>query len=287
MSIVHELKALPLFQGIEEARLQELVAAFKPVKRERGTVLFRPGEVAKTFDLLESGEITIEDGNVRFQLRPVAPVGELGALTGIARGTTATATTAVTLRSIPVGDLLAFFDRHTDLGFAFYKNLLGVVGDKVRRDRRRLDEMRGNLIGTQKSMKKLRELVLDAKETEISKPVFETLDSLIEKNRRANYRVSPTSAFPCHVRLDSGKNARVLELSQGYLKLEGTAGDLTSDKNYWSGVLVMPIGEILVSGIVFREDPGAVVVKLDTLVDEFKATFDDYTTRLQLLDFVV
>ena len=32
---------------------------------------------------------------------------------------------------------------------------------------------------------------------------------------------------------------------------------------------------------------GAVVVKLDTLVDEFKEKLDDYTVRLQLLDYVV
>lgn len=292
MTIVAELKALPLFQGIEEARLQELVATFKQVKRERGTVLFRPGDVAQTFDLLESGEVVIEEGiegrvGARFQLKPLAPVGELGALTGIPRSTTATASTAITLRSIAVRDLLAFFDKHADIGFAFYKNLLGVVSDKVRRDRLRLEEMRTNIIGTQKSMKRLRELVLDAKETEISKPVFEALETLIEKNRRANYRVSPVPAFPAQVRLDSGKFARVVELSQGYMKLEGSVKDLTNDKNYWSGVLVMPTGEILVSGIIFREDPGAVVVKLDTLIDEFKAQFDDYTTRLQLLDFVV
>ena len=45
--------------------------------------------------------------------------------------------------------------------------------------------------------------------------------------------------------------------------------------------------EILVSGTVLREDNGAVVVKLDTLVDEFKAKLDDYSVRLQLLDYVV
>jgi hypothetical protein len=49
----------------------------------------------------------------------------------------------------------------------------------------------------------------------------------------------------------------------------------------------MPTGEIVVSGSVVREDANGVVVKLDTMVDEFKKKLDDYTTRLQLLDFVV
>jgi hypothetical protein len=42
-----------------------------------------------------------------------------------------------------------------------------------------------------------------------------------------------------------------------------------------------------VSGSITREGADGVVVKLDTLVDEFKAKLDDYTTKLQLLDFVV
>jgi hypothetical protein len=38
---------------------------------------------------------------------------------------------------------------------------------------------------------------------------------------------------------------------------------------------------------VLRDAGDGVVVKLDTLVDEFKAKLDDYSVRLQLLDVVV
>ena len=197
------------------------------------------------------------------------------------------ATTDVEVLTVPVGDLLGFFDANADIGLAFYKNLLSVVSDKVRRDRRRLGEMRANIIRTQKAMKTMRETVLAAAESDISKPLFESLDQLIDNNRRANYRVSPTAGFPAQVRLDNGHLARVVEVSEGYLKIEGKTADLTGDPSYWSGVLVMPTSEILVSGTVLREDNGAVVVKLDALVDEFKAKLDDYSVRLQLLDYVV
>jgi CRP/FNR family transcriptional regulator, cyclic AMP receptor protein len=288
VSIVSDLQALPLFQGISEARLGELVSAFRTVKKAAGAVLFRPGDQATHFELLVKGEVAIEeDGDARFQLRPLAPLGELGALTGMPRSTTATAATDVELLAIPVGDLLGFFAEHGDIGFAFTKNLLGVVSDKVRRDRRLLGEMRTNIIRTQKAMKQMRELVLASAETELSKPVFETLDALIDNNRRANYRVTPPAAFPAHVRLDGGGTIKILEVSEGFLKVEGTAKDLTSDPTYWAGVLVTPTAEILVSGSVFREGGGGVVIKLDKLVDEFKATLDDYITRVQLLDFVV
>ncbi len=288
VSIVNSLKTLPLFQGIAEARLAQLVAAFRTVTHKAGSKLFAVGDKATHFEVLAKGEVRVEESpTTTFDLRPFSPIGELGALTGIPRSTTATALTDVEILTLPVGDLLGFFDAHTDIGLAFYKNLLSIVGDKIRRDRHLLGEMRANIIGTQKAMKKMRETVLAAQETEISKSLFESLDQLIDHNRRANYRVAPTDGFAAHVKLENGHLARVMEISEGYLKVEGKTSDLTADPAYWAGVLVMPIAEILVSGTVVREGEGGVVVKLDTLVDEFKAKLDDYVVRLQLLDFVV
>jgi CRP-like cAMP-binding protein len=297
VSIVHDLRALPLFQGIAETRLGELVAAFRPVSHRAGAVLFRPGDTASHFEILTKGQVTLEEAPstnqpstaevVRFELRPFTPLGELGAVTGMPRSTTATAATDVEIYSIGVGDLLGFFDRHGDIGVAFYKNLLHLVSDKVARDRRRIEDMRTNIIRTQKSMKQMRETVLAAAETEISKPLFETLDRLIDSNRRANYRVTPTASYPAHVRLDDGRVATVLEVSEGHMKLEGRIHDVTADPSFWAGVLVVPSGEILLSGSVVREGEGGVVVKLDRPMPESKAQLDDYTTRVQLLDFLV
>jgi len=288
VSIVNDLRALPLFKGISEARLEELVAAFRPVTKTAGTVLFKPGDVAVSFDLLVKGDVTIEEeGAVRFQLRAIAPLGELGSFTGIPRSTKATATTDVELLSINVGDLLGFFDRHGDVGFAFTKNLLDLVSDKLRRDRKLMGEMRHNIIRTQKAMKQMRDIVLESPETEMSKPIFDTLDALIENNRRANYRVVPPETFSASLRLDDGRTVKVLEVSEGFIKLEGTAQVLTKGTNEWTGVFVMPTGEILVSGSVLREGEGGTVMKLDAMIDDYKAQLDDYVTRVQLLDYVV
>lgn len=294
MSIENDLRALPLFQGISEARLGQLVAAFRPMTHEAGTVLFRPGQTATRFELLTKGEVTLEEEPTstevpaaRFDLRPLAPLGELGALTGLPRSTTATAATDVELLAINVGDLLGFFDSNGDIGLAFYKNLLGLVSDKVRRDRSHLEDMRANIVRTQKAMKQMRETILAAAETELSRPLFDTLDAMINNNRRANYRVTPKASYPAHVRLDDGQLVRVLEISEGYLKVEGRTQDLTKDPSFWAGVLIVPTGELLLSGTVVREDEHGVVLKLDRLMDEYKGKLDDYTTRVQLLDFVV
>jgi CRP-like cAMP-binding protein len=288
VSIATELRSLPLFQGIPEARLEQLVAVFRPVSKKAGTVLFAPNELATHFEVLVKGEVMLEEeGAVKLSLRPFAPLGELGALTGIPRSTRAVAATDVELLAVPVADLHGFFDDNADIGLVFTKNLLAMVSEKVRRDRRLLASMKHNIIRTQKAMKQMRDTVLESTETEMSKPLFETLENLIHNNRRANYRVSPTAAAPAQVRLDDGRTRRVMEVSEGYLKVEGTATELTSDPTYWAGVLMLPVGEVLVSGSVLREGEGGVVVKLDGMVDEFKGKLDAYMTQLQLLDYVV
>jgi CRP-like cAMP-binding protein len=283
-----QLHSIPLFHDLEASHLDALLKAFGKKVVKKGEVLFKTGDTPKEFLVLEKGSVEItEEGAAKFLLRGPATIGELGSVTGIPRNTTATAHSEVHLLTISTAALQAFFAKHAEVAFPFYKNLLGAVSDKVRRDRRRLDETRENLIRTQKAMKQLRELVLQSPETELSKPVFEALDENIEKNRRVHYRVSPTTTYPAEVRLDDGAKLAVIEVSDGFLKLAGKADRLTKDRSYWAGVLALPMGEILVSGRIEREAKDGVVVKLDTLVDEHKQKLDDYTTQLQLLDYVV
>jgi CRP-like cAMP-binding protein len=283
-----DIRTIPLFANIPDERLSELIGVFETKTVPAGHVLFRSGEIPTTFTLLARGEVTLEEaGDAKFRLRPFAPIGELGALTGLPRNATAVAATEAVIMTVGVPQLLAFFERHADTGFAFYKNLLGVVSTKVRKDERRAEEMRTNLIRTQKAMKGLREIVLSSAETEISKPVCEALDDLIEHNRRSHYRVTPAPTFPAHVRVEDATPVRVVDLSDGYIKLDSPASKVARDPSSWVGVLVMPLGEILLSGSIEREGPDGVVVKLDVMIDSYKAMLEDYVTRLQLLDYVV
>ena len=149
--------------------------AFRVIKHPAGTTLFAAGEIAQKFEILQSGEVIIEEistddhaqaaaAGTRLTLRNLAPLGELGALTGLPRSTTATAKTDVEVLSISISDLLGFFDKNADVGLSFYKSLLEMVADKIRRDRSRLDDMRTNLVKTQKAMKKMREQIEEAEE---------------------------------------------------------------------------------------------------------------------------
>lgn len=281
-----DLAHLPLFRPLTEEQLSELLATFVPRKVKRGSVLFREGEVPGKFQLLAEGEIELTEAREpKVIVRPIAPIGELGALTGVPRNTTAVATKDSELIEVDRETLMKLFSRSADLAFLFYKGLLDVVSDKVRRDKTRLDEMRDNLIRTQKAMKELRDLVLSADETPISQPVCDKLDELIEHNRRSHYRVAPLESHPAKVRFNGGTVVPVVELSEGFLKLAATKELKTGAEA--TMVLSLPKGEIPVSGRVERAGSDGVLLRLDMLIDEYKQAMVGYMTELQMLDFVV
>ncbi len=292
-----DLRTIPLFREITDAHLTTLTATFEKQTFPAGETLFTAGSLPTKFLLLVRGEVLLTPGPApgeptpestegRYQLRGIAPIGELGALTGITRNTTAVTTTDAEIWSVELFTLMAFFERHGEVAFPFYHNLLKVVSDKVRRDRRRMDDMRANIIRTQKAMKKLRELVLETGETPLSSPIFEVLEELIEKNRRSHYRVSPTNALTAGVRLDDGTTLPVLDISDSHLKLVGTPETFSQGATV-SFVLLLPSGEIPVSGTVERVSRDGAVVNLDLMIDGYRSILGDYVTRLQMLDYVV
>ncbi len=127
--------------------------------------------------------------------------------------------------------------------------------------------MRQNLVRTQKRMKTLRELVLSAPVAPISQTAGEALDELIEHNRRSHYRVTPTKGHPATFRLDA-KTVKVVELSEGYVKVESSAA--LSVGNEVTGVLVLPQKEMAVSAKVERVGSDGILLKLDLLIEDYK-----------------
>jgi CRP-like cAMP-binding protein len=282
-----DLHAIPLFENITEEHLADLMGAFERLTLAEGEVLFEAGSTPTHLLLLVTGEVALREGaEVRFRLTPLAPIGELGAVTGLPRATTAVVTQPSEVWRIGAAELRAFFERHGDVAFPFYHNLLNIVTDKVHRDQRRLDDVRVNLIRTQKAMKALLDVVLEAEETPLSRTVCATLEDLIEKNRRSHYLVEPARTLLSSVRLDSGDVVAVLELSDTLLRL-GPLPAAPAKGSHWSGVLILPTREIPVSGTVDTAGPEGALIRLDLLIQEYAAALQDYLTRLQMLDFVV
>ena len=282
------LRSIPLFYSMTDEHIVSLANIFKRIVLEEGDVLFEAGADDDTFYLLMSGEISLqEDGEVRFRLHAPAPIGELGALTGLRRNTTAVASQRSDVWHVDRPTLLGFFEQAGDVAFPFYHNFVNVLADKVRLDERRMEEMRRNIIRTQKAMKRMRDLILESAETPISEELHDTLDELIQQNRRANYSVEPPAALPARVRLDTGELVSVVEISRSHFWMQSGGGAPPEDDSHWSGVLVVPTAEIAVSGTVVRAGAGMVEVKLDLLIDDSATQLEDYVTRVQMLDFVV
>jgi CRP/FNR family transcriptional regulator, cyclic AMP receptor protein len=284
-----DLRKVPLFANITDGHLAQLLAAFEQRNVPQGTVLFEPGAIPDRLLLLVEGEIGLrENGVERFRVRPIAPVGELGALTALPRATTAVAATDAKLLSISTRALMSFFEQHGDVAFPFHYNLLGVVADKLRRDRLRMDEMRKNLITTQKAMKRMREALLEGEDTPLHKLLYEELDRLVEQNRKGHYLIRPAQALPTRVRLDDGALAAVRAINYDRIHIDKNDAPAPAVGSQWSGVLVLGgTEEIPVSGTVSVVTDEAWVVSLDLLIDDYARALDEHLARLLMLDIVL
>jgi CRP-like cAMP-binding protein len=285
-----DLHAIPLFHEITEDHLAELLRACETLTLGAGEVLFEAGSEPRHLLLLVAGEVALHEPGApepRFRLRPIAPIGELGAVTGLARNTRAETMEPSEVLRIGVAELRQFFEDHGDVAFPFYHNLLSIVTDKVRRDEHRLDETRANLIRSQKGMKRLLQLVLESEETPLSKTICETLEHLIEHNRRIHYLVAPPPALASAVRLDGGATLPVKEISDTLLRVVAPPGPPLARGAPFSAVLVTPGGEVPVIGKVESADHASLLVKLDLFIDQYAAVLRDHLTRVQMLDYIV
>lgn len=280
-----ELRTIPLFQGFSDDELAQLGGLFTRLVVDPQAPLFEVGEQATDLYLLTDGEVVLDrPGDDVFRLSPPALIGELGALTSLPRSTRATVTAGATVWKLPAQTLQQFLANNQELGLRFLVNLLAIVADKVHRDQVRMADMRQNLIGTQKELKRLRELVLETAETPISAPVHDTLDKLITHNRRVNYRVEPPPTLPVTVRLDDGTHA-VIDISRTHISVQGAAPASAGASQI--GVLALAGTEIPVSGKVHRMTGDRMTIELDLLIDEYAAVLEGYLTRAQLLDVLV
>jgi CRP-like cAMP-binding protein len=281
-----ELRTIPLFQGFADEELAGLGALFERVSVDPQKALFDVGEQATHLYLLTTGEVLLERPNDdRFVLHPPALIGELGALTSLPRSTRAMVAGGSTVWALDARRVQDYFASHQELGLRFLVNLLSVVADKVHRDQARLADMRGNLIRTQKELKRMRELVLEADETPLSAPIHDTLDKLITNNRRVNYRVQPPPTLPVQLRFDFG-NATVVDVSRTHVAARCQAR-LPEAGSWLTGVLKLAGTEIPISGRVMRVQGERLTLELDMLIDEYTAVLEGYLTRAQLLDVLV
>jgi CRP-like cAMP-binding protein len=283
-----QLRSIPLLRGMTEPQLKRLSGVFERQEVPAGTTLFAADHPAEVFYLLARGEVKIYEGDQeRYALKPPAPIGELGALADLKRNTTAVVSEDAEMWVVNRARLMTLFESHVEVALIFYQNLVHLIADKVQRDQIRLEDMRRNIIRTQKAMKRMRDLLLESEETPVSETLHNQLEELIKNNRRVNYRVKPPETLPALIRVDGGAEVPVVEISRTHVSFWNEGGDLPAAGSTWSGVLRLSGPEIPISGTVLRTINRRVDLQLDLLIDDYGSTLDGYLTRVQMLDFMV
>jgi CRP/FNR family cyclic AMP-dependent transcriptional regulator len=283
------LHTIPTFRGLTDAQLDEMTPLFQRMEAGAGDVLFERGEPADACYLLTAGAVSLfQDPEQTHTLHPPVLIGDLGTVTDNAvRNSRAEVQDNAELWKVPTDALLEFFEGHPHTAVRVLRNMLAAATDKFGRDHTRLADMRGNIIRTQKSMKKMRDFLLDSEDTSVSKPIHEVLEGLIRQNRRVNYRVGPPQTLAASVRTDDGFQASVVQISRTHVSFRLDQGDLPKADSRTSGVLQLSGPEIPISGKVLRTIERRVDLEFDLLIDEYAAILEGYLTRVQMLDFLV
>ncbi|MCG8424757.1 MAG: cyclic nucleotide-binding domain-containing protein [Proteobacteria bacterium] len=279
-----EISLIPLLCGFSGDELDRIIALCEPAKTEDG-MLFEAGSTAEAFYLLTRGSVSLfQDKHESHKLHPIVIIGELGALTGRKRTTRAVVGQNAEVWQIRVAALNDLFESDKELGLHFQNNLLEMLADKLHRDQVRLQDMRSNIIHTQKAMKRMRDFLLESKDTVVSNPIHEVIDGLIKRNRRVNYRVDPPAALASTLRMDDGTEALVQQIARTVMTVTGLKG---GEGDRISGVLYLGGPEIPISGRILRIDGAVAEIGLDLLFDEYADMLEGYLTRVQMLDFLV
>ena len=99
--------------------------------------------------------------------------------------------------------------------------------------------------------------------------------------------VEPPRTLPALVRLGSGVEMPVRELSAVWLVVTRSPLMEVETGDHWTGVLLASGMEIPVSGNVSDVREDSIIVELDLLLEEYAVQLEDYLTRVQMLTVVV
>ncbi|MCP4681943.1 MAG: cyclic nucleotide-binding domain-containing protein [Desulfobacterales bacterium] len=286
--MVDFLSGMPLFENLGPRAIGRIIDAMDERKTPQGETLFEYGGPGKDLYVLMSGKVRlICEGREIHRLTPLQLFGEVGTLTEIPRNTTAVTEPGSILNTINRDRLLELFEENRDMGLVVYKNLADIIASKFVIHQGHTDEIRGNLIRTQKEMKHMLDMILEQPETPLSEPTYDILNNLVSKNSRSNYRLQPSAHLPAHLVLHD-KTLQVSNVSMKGMAVQISGiGPLPKVGEHISGVFNGAGTELPVSGKVIRKDNKVLAISLDLMIDKYKSHLADYLVRIQLLSLIV
>jgi CRP-like cAMP-binding protein len=281
------LAGLPLFSDLDEADIETLLGCFERRELSKGTTLFSAGVAADAIYFLMEGSVALlrDEEEVLVAESPTA-LGELSALTGEDRSLTAVAASDIVLLAAPTTALRTLFESNGALGYHFQTNLLRLAARKIARDRRRLLEMRQNIVATQKDLKAMRETLLQSEDNALHAILYDELDARIENNRRIHYLVEPSLLVPTSLQVQSGEVRRVTALSNEWIHVANPPQSVKAGTET-TAILLLDGEPLPVSGKVESVTTEEAVIFLDELVPPLLEKLTRHLTRAQMLDVVL
>jgi CRP-like cAMP-binding protein len=130
------IKEIDLFKGMGVEVINEIFKISVAESYSEGDILFKQGDPAHNFYLLEQGEIRLttgEEGRLSFTMSP----GDAFGWSSLAGRDVYTATAECKLPSkvikIETDKLDKIFEKYPAIGLIFFKRLSGVIGDRLTR----------------------------------------------------------------------------------------------------------------------------------------------------------
>lgn len=278
---------VPLFAGFEELELRALLAIFQRQRFEDGELVSKTGDEARHLRILISGKLSVQDESGEIlEVCPPAPVGELSALTDGRHSLNVFSCGASSLLAAPIDRLQEFLIGSAGTSRILHRNLLLLAAQKMARDRRRLREMRRNIVRTQHAMKRMRAALEAGEDTPLHTELFDELVRLIEQNRKVHYLVEPSQLASTQLHLANGETQPVIALSQQWLHVFKPSVPLVAGQEV-CGYLSLDGAEIPISGRVVHVDEREARMSLDEMVPEYREILQAHLAKSQLLDTVL
>jgi CRP-like cAMP-binding protein len=126
---------IDLLEGMSQKFIDEIAKILVEESYSEGSFLFKEGDPAENFYVLEEGGIRLavgEEGHIAYTLN--APGDSFGWSSLVDRDvytTSAQCTQPTKVITIDKGKLQKIFDRHRFSGLMFYKRLARIVGDRL------------------------------------------------------------------------------------------------------------------------------------------------------------
>jgi CRP-like cAMP-binding protein len=156
-ALVQVIRKIPIFDGLGPSQLRQLLGICRSSLLAKGHTLCRANTVGDEMYILLTGElaVTTAEGLRVAVIRPVTTVGEMAVITGQPRSATVAVAEPAKVLAVARDDFVRLLEEDRHLGSRIYRNLIGILADKLASDNLRLSEYQAGRQQCQGAVKNL------------------------------------------------------------------------------------------------------------------------------------